>query len=79
MVCPVIDVIDDDTLEYHYRDSGGVNVGKKNCISVIVIKLTEHLQAGLTGTSSSTGTQFLTTRRRSTVTQQSQVRDCWSF
>ena len=27
MVCPVIDVIDDDTLEYHYRDSGGVNVG----------------------------------------------------
>ena len=28
MVCPVIDVIDDDTLEYHYRDSGGVNVGK---------------------------------------------------
>jgi len=23
----VIDVIDDDTLEYHYRDSGGVNVG----------------------------------------------------
>ena len=28
VVCPVIDVIDDDTLEYHYRDSGGVNVGK---------------------------------------------------
>ena len=27
VVCPVIDVIDDDTLEYHYRDSGGVNVG----------------------------------------------------
>lgn len=27
VVCPVIDVINDDTLEYHYRDSGGVNVG----------------------------------------------------
>ena len=27
VVCPVIDVIDDDTLEYHYQDSGGVNVG----------------------------------------------------
>jgi len=27
VVCPVIDVISDDTLEYHYRDSGGVNVG----------------------------------------------------
>ncbi|KAM7345648.1 polypeptide N-acetylgalactosaminyltransferase 9 isoform 1-T4 [Cochliomyia hominivorax] len=27
VVCPVIDVIDDTTLEYHYRDSGGVNVG----------------------------------------------------
>lgn len=27
VVCPVIDVIDDDSLEYHYRDSGGVNVG----------------------------------------------------
>ena len=27
MVCPVIDVIDDDTLQYHYRDSSGVNVG----------------------------------------------------
>jgi hypothetical protein len=27
VVCPVIDVIDDDTLEYHYRDSSGVNVG----------------------------------------------------
>jgi polypeptide N-acetylgalactosaminyltransferase len=27
VVCPVIDVIDDDTLEYHYRDSTGVNVG----------------------------------------------------
>ena len=27
VVCPVIDVIDDDTLEYHSRDSGGVNVG----------------------------------------------------
>ena len=26
-VCPVIDVIDDDTLEYHYRDSGCVNAG----------------------------------------------------
>ena len=35
MVCPVIDVIDDDTLEYHYRDSGGVNVGKMNCLSII--------------------------------------------
>ena len=34
VVCPVIDVIDDDTLEYHYRDSGGVNVGKMNCLSV---------------------------------------------
>uniref|UniRef100_A0A034VQH2 Polypeptide N-acetylgalactosaminyltransferase n=1 Tax=Bactrocera dorsalis TaxID=27457 RepID=A0A034VQH2_BACDO len=27
VVCPVIDVIDDTTLEFHYRDSGGVNVG----------------------------------------------------
>ncbi len=27
VVCPVIDVIDDDTLEFHYRDSSGVNVG----------------------------------------------------
>ncbi|KMY94323.1 putative polypeptide N-acetylgalactosaminyltransferase 9 isoform X2 [Drosophila simulans] len=27
VVCPVIDVISDETLEYHYRDSGGVNVG----------------------------------------------------
>ncbi|XP_004517479.1 putative polypeptide N-acetylgalactosaminyltransferase 9 isoform X2 [Ceratitis capitata] len=27
VVCPVIDVIDDTTLEFHFRDSGGVNVG----------------------------------------------------
>ncbi|XP_063917716.1 putative polypeptide N-acetylgalactosaminyltransferase 9 isoform X2 [Zophobas morio] len=27
VVCPVIDVIDDTTLEYHFHDSGGVNVG----------------------------------------------------
>ncbi|KAJ0176765.1 hypothetical protein K1T71_007944 [Dendrolimus kikuchii] len=27
VVCPVIDVIDDTTLEYHYRDSSSVNVG----------------------------------------------------
>ena len=27
VVCPVIDVVDDTTLEYHWRDSGGVNVG----------------------------------------------------
>lgn len=27
VVCPVIDVISDSTFEYHYRDSGGVNVG----------------------------------------------------
>ncbi|XP_043506728.1 putative polypeptide N-acetylgalactosaminyltransferase 9 isoform X2 [Frieseomelitta varia] len=27
VVCPVIDVIDDTTLEYHWKDSGGVNVG----------------------------------------------------
>ncbi|XP_055923316.1 putative polypeptide N-acetylgalactosaminyltransferase 9 isoform X2 [Eupeodes corollae] len=27
VVCPVIDVIDDTTMEYHYHDSGGVNVG----------------------------------------------------
>ncbi|CAG9831785.1 unnamed protein product [Diabrotica balteata] len=27
VVCPVIDVIDDSTLEYHYHDSSGVNVG----------------------------------------------------
>jgi len=27
VVCPVIDVIDDTTFEYHFRDSGGVNVG----------------------------------------------------
>lgn len=27
VVCPVIDVIDDNTLEYYYRDSEGVSVG----------------------------------------------------
>uniref|UniRef100_T1JB07 Polypeptide N-acetylgalactosaminyltransferase n=1 Tax=Strigamia maritima TaxID=126957 RepID=T1JB07_STRMM len=27
VVCPVIDVIDDESLEYHYRNSEGVNVG----------------------------------------------------
>lgn len=27
VVCPVIDVVSDDSLEYHYRDSSGVNVG----------------------------------------------------
>ncbi|XP_075237343.1 putative polypeptide N-acetylgalactosaminyltransferase 9 isoform X2 [Lycorma delicatula] len=27
VVCPVIDVIDDNTMEYHWRDSVGVNVG----------------------------------------------------
>lgn len=27
VVCPVIDVIDDTTLEYHYHDSTGVQVG----------------------------------------------------
>lgn len=27
VVCPVIDVIDDSTMEYHFRDAGGVNVG----------------------------------------------------
>lgn len=27
VVCPVIDVIDDNTLEFHFRDSTGVNVG----------------------------------------------------
>ncbi|KAG7171431.1 polypeptide N-acetylgalactosaminyltransferase 9-like 2 [Homarus americanus] len=27
VVCPVIDVISDDSFEYHYRDSSGVNVG----------------------------------------------------
>ncbi|XP_063624582.1 putative polypeptide N-acetylgalactosaminyltransferase 9 isoform X2 [Cydia splendana] len=27
VVCPVIDVIDDNTLEFHYRDSTSVNVG----------------------------------------------------
>lgn len=27
VVCPVIDVIDDSTLEFHFRDSTGVNVG----------------------------------------------------
>lgn len=27
VVCPVIDVIDDTTMEYHWHDSGGVNVG----------------------------------------------------
>lgn len=27
VVCPVIDVIDDASLEYHFRDSTGVNVG----------------------------------------------------
>ncbi|XP_030388357.1 putative polypeptide N-acetylgalactosaminyltransferase 9 [Scaptodrosophila lebanonensis] len=27
VVCPVIDVIDDATMEFHFRDSSGVNVG----------------------------------------------------
>ncbi|XP_076329556.1 putative polypeptide N-acetylgalactosaminyltransferase 9 [Tachypleus tridentatus] len=27
VVCPVIDVIDDNTFEYHFRDSSGLNVG----------------------------------------------------
>ncbi|XP_054713959.1 putative polypeptide N-acetylgalactosaminyltransferase 9 [Uloborus diversus] len=27
VVCPVIDVINDDTFEFHYRDSDGINVG----------------------------------------------------
>lgn len=27
VVCPVIDVIDDDTLEYHYSDSKATSVG----------------------------------------------------
>ncbi|GIY95758.1 putative polypeptide N-acetylgalactosaminyltransferase 9 [Caerostris extrusa] len=27
VVCPVIDVIDDETFEYHFRESGEVNVG----------------------------------------------------
>ncbi|XP_055952053.1 putative polypeptide N-acetylgalactosaminyltransferase 9 [Argiope bruennichi] len=27
VVCPVIDVISDDTFQYHYRDSRGLNVG----------------------------------------------------
>ncbi|KAG5868926.1 hypothetical protein JTB14_008897 [Gonioctena quinquepunctata] len=27
VVCPVIDVIDDTTMEFHYHDSSGVNVG----------------------------------------------------
>lgn len=27
VVCPVIDVIDDTTLQYHYHDSSGVQVG----------------------------------------------------
>ena len=27
VVCPVIDVISDDTMEYHHRDAAGVNVG----------------------------------------------------
>lgn len=27
VVCPVIDVIDDTTLEFHWKDSSGVNVG----------------------------------------------------
>ena len=27
VVCPVIDVISDDSLEYHFRDASGVNVG----------------------------------------------------
>lgn len=27
VVCPVIDVIDDTTLEYHWKNSDGVNVG----------------------------------------------------
>ncbi|XP_022240384.1 putative polypeptide N-acetylgalactosaminyltransferase 9 [Limulus polyphemus] len=27
VVCPVIDVINDDTFEYHFRDSSGLNVG----------------------------------------------------
>ena len=27
VVCPVIDVINDTTMEFYYKDSGGVNVG----------------------------------------------------
>lgn len=27
VVCPVIDVIDDTTFEYHWKNSGGVHVG----------------------------------------------------
>ncbi|KAI5709518.1 hypothetical protein M8J75_000871 [Diaphorina citri] len=27
VVCPVIDVLDDSSLEFHFRDSTGVNVG----------------------------------------------------
>lgn len=27
VVCPVIDVLDDSSLEFHFRDSSGVNVG----------------------------------------------------
>ena len=27
VVCPVIDVISDDTFQYHYRDSSSLNVG----------------------------------------------------
>ncbi|XP_050522612.1 putative polypeptide N-acetylgalactosaminyltransferase 9 [Daktulosphaira vitifoliae] len=42
VVCPVIDVIDDTTLEFHYRDAGGVNVGGFDWnlqVKIIIIKI----------------------------------------
>jgi polypeptide N-acetylgalactosaminyltransferase len=37
----VIDVIDDTTLEYHWRDSGGVNVGGFDWNLQVLICLTD--------------------------------------
>lgn len=47
VVCPVIDVIDDTTLEYHWRDSGGVNVGGFDWN----LQVNEILVAGFSGAS----------------------------
>lgn len=43
VVCPVIDVISDDTFEYHYRDSSGVNVGGFDWNLQVWLSFTPHL------------------------------------